>query len=97
MKRKIISSLLAIFLFFSIGAAIAMLCITDTTSELNRIIKMQDVEELRLSLLINIQTVQSDLHSLGNPSSEGVDTIIRNVSKLQTAAEGCTSCHLSPR
>jgi diguanylate cyclase (GGDEF)-like protein/PAS domain S-box-containing protein len=97
MKRKIISSLLAIFLFFSIGAAIAMLCITDTTSELNRIIKMQDVEELRLSLLINIQTVQSDLHSLGNPSSEGVDTIIRNVSKLQTAAEGCTSCHHSPR
>ncbi len=97
MKRKIITSLLAIFIFFSIGASIAVLYITDTTSELNHIIELQAVEQLRRSLVINIQTVQSNLYAVNTPYSSELDSVIENVTKLETAAKKCTSCHHSPR
>jgi len=97
MKRKIISSLLAIFIFFTIGAAIAMFYITSTTSELENIIRLQDVEQLRRSLIINVQTVQSSLYAINTPYSSELDTIISNASKLEESAQECTSCHHPPR
>jgi diguanylate cyclase (GGDEF)-like protein/PAS domain S-box-containing protein len=97
MKRKIISSLLAIFVFFSIGAAIAMLYITDTTSELNRIIELQDAEQLRRSLVINIQAVQTNLYAVNTPYSGHIDSIVKNVSAIEESANKCNSCHHPPR
>ncbi len=97
MKRKIISSLLAIFVFFIIGAAIAMLYITNTTTKLKNIIELQDVEQVRRSLVINIQTVQSNLYAINTPYSSELDSIVTNVSKLEESAKKCTSCHHSPR
>jgi diguanylate cyclase (GGDEF)-like protein/PAS domain S-box-containing protein len=96
MKRKIIYSLLAIFVFFAIGSIIAILNITNVTSELNHIIKLQQVEHLRRSLVINIQTVQSNLYAINTPYAEGLDTVVHNVSMLEESAEKCTACHHSP-
>ncbi|MBI4681566.1 MAG: EAL domain-containing protein [Nitrospirae bacterium] len=97
MKRKIISSLLAIFIFFSIGAAISVLYITNTTTKLESIIELQDVEQLRRSLVINIQTVQSNLYAVNTPYSRELDSIVDSVSRLEESANECTSCHHSPR
>lgn len=97
MKRKIISSLLAIFIFFSIGAAIAMFYITNTTTKLEHIIELQDVEQLRRSLVINIQTVQSGLYAVNTPYSFELDYMISSASKLEESASECTACHHSPR
>ncbi|MBI5664528.1 MAG: diguanylate cyclase, partial [Nitrospirae bacterium] len=97
MKRKIIASLLAIFIFFSIGAAIAMFYITNTTTKLEHIIELQDVEQLRRSLVIDIQAVQSSLYTVNTPYSSELDSIIRSVTKLEESAQECTSCHHPPR
>ena len=50
MKRKIIISLFALFLFFTTGAFIASFYIKDNNAELERIIKLHEVEQLRRTL-----------------------------------------------
>ncbi|MEW6599811.1 MAG: EAL domain-containing protein [Nitrospirota bacterium] len=88
---------MAIFIFFSIGAAIAMLYITTNTSELNRIIKLQEVEQLRRLLVINIQAVQANLYAVSSPYAEDIDAIIKNVSNLEESVKKCDACHHPPR
>ena len=58
MKRKIILSLLALFLFSATGAVTATFYIRNTTETLARLIKLHQVEDFRQDLIISIQTVQ---------------------------------------
>ena len=96
MKRKIILSLLAVFVFFSIGAGIAVLYTTHTASELNRVISRQEVEQLRRSLVINILAVQADLNAVNSPYSDDLDSIVKHVADLEESVNKCFSCHYSP-
>ncbi len=97
MKRKIVISLLIIFSLFSIGAAISILNITKIASELEYIIKLQQIEQLRRTLVINLQAVQTDLHAVNTPYSDGLDSIVTKAAMLEATAHQCTSCHHSPR
>jgi len=93
MKKKIILSLFALLLFFSVGTGLGVLYITSTTSELKRLIELYQVEELRRSLIIDIQTVQSNLHSANTPFAVDLDSIVFNVLSLEESANKCSSCH----
>lgn len=93
MRRKIIISLIGIFLFFGFGAIIAMLSITNITEELKFVIKLHQVEQLRRSLLIHLQSVQSNLYTVHTPLAQDLDLIIENVLHLENAAKVCSSCH----
>ena len=93
MKKKIILSLFALLIFFSIGAVLGVVYITDTTSELKRLIELYQVEELRRSLIINIQTVQSNLHTVNTPFARELDSIVKNVMILEDSSNKCSSCH----
>ncbi|MBI5663706.1 MAG: PAS domain S-box protein [Nitrospirae bacterium] len=93
MKKKIILSLFALLLFFSVGAVLGVVYITGTTSELKRLIELYQVEELRRSLIINIQTVQSNLLTVNTPFASDIDSIVFNVVKLEESANKCSSCH----
>jgi PAS domain S-box-containing protein len=93
MKRKVILSLSALFLFFASGALIATLYIKNTTEELTNLIKLHQVENLRRALLISIQTVQSDLYTVHTPLGQKLDSIVHNVTVLENAARKCTTCH----
>ena len=96
MKKRIAISLFAIFLFFSIGVAVAVLYISNTTSELNRIIGMHEVEQLRRSLVINLQTVQSDLYTVHTSLGQNINSIVENVTELDKSASECSMCHHTP-
>ncbi len=93
MKKKIIVSLLALFVFFTIGAAIAVLYMTDTTAKLKGIIELHEVEELRRSLIINIQTVQKNLYTANTQFAKDLDAVVSNVIELDKSADKCSSCH----
>jgi PAS domain S-box-containing protein len=95
MRRKIILSLLALFIFFATGAAVAVLYITNTSSELGHLIKLHQIENLRRNLVISVQTVQSDLYSVHTPLAHKLDSIIHNVTTLEDSAKACSSCHHS--
>lgn len=93
MKKKIILSLFALLLFFSVGTGLGVLYMTSTTAELKRLIELYQVEELRRSLIINIQTVQSNLLSVDTPFATDLDSIVLNVLSLEESANKCSSCH----
>jgi len=92
-KRKIILSLLALFVFFTSATLISTLYIENTTEELLRLIKLHQIENLRRSLVISIQTVQSDLYTVNTPLGPSLDSVVDNVSTLDEAAGKCSSCH----
>ncbi|TNF54904.1 HAMP domain-containing protein [bacterium] len=97
MRKKIIASLLAIFLFFSVGVVLSVYYITSTTEELNHIISLHQVEQLRRTLIISIQNVQTNLYAYDTPFGQDLDFIAANVEKLENISGECTSCHHSPR
>lgn len=96
MKSKIIFSLLALFLFFTGGAVLTTLYITNTTATLSRLISLHQVQLLREGLVINIETVQSDLYTVHTPLGKHLDSIVDHVERLDAAADGCSSCHHNP-
>lgn len=96
MKKKIITSLFAVFLLFTSGALIAMLYITNTTASLSRLIRLHEIDHLRQDLVINVQTVQTDLYTIHTPLAHQINSIVDNVTTLDEAAKGCGSCHHSP-
>ncbi|RJQ55909.1 MAG: EAL domain-containing protein [Nitrospiraceae bacterium] len=96
MNRKVFLSLLAILIFYTAGALVSVRYLTDTTRELNRIIKMHEVEELRKSLVINVQAVQNDLYTVNTPLTSNIDFIVDNMIKLEKSAGVCTTCHHAP-
>ena len=75
-KRKIILSLLALFVFFTSATLISTLYIENTTEELLRLVKLHQIENLRRSLVISIQTVQSDLYTLNTPLGHNLYSVV---------------------
>ncbi|NOZ67843.1 MAG: diguanylate cyclase, partial [Deferribacteres bacterium] len=96
MKRKIILLLSALFVFFTIGIVTAMLYITKSTGELKHIIKLNEIEQLRRKLIIDIQSVQTGLFTF-NMNGRNPDSIINNMTNLRNTARRCSSCHHIPR
>ena len=96
MKRKIIFSLLIVFLISALGAAFATVYIRNTTATLNRLINLHQIEDLRQHLIMSIQTVQSDLYTVHTKLGHRLDRIVENVDKLDQAAAKCSSCHHTP-
>jgi diguanylate cyclase (GGDEF)-like protein/PAS domain S-box-containing protein len=96
MKRKIVLSLLVLFLFISVGATFAIMYIKNTTTTLGKLIQLHQIEDLRQHLIISIQTVQSDLYTVHTPLGQKLDLIADNVTTLDGASQKCVGCHHSP-
>jgi len=96
MKKKIITSFLLIFSIIGLGFLIAVFYITDSTSSLSNIIKLHEVEQLRRLFLIELQRIQSDLHTIHTPYERKVDHIVSTGINLQNIAARCSSCHHPP-
>ncbi len=92
MKRKIILSLLSVFIISAVGVAFAALFVRSTTATLSHLINLHQIEDMRQQLIISIQTVQSDLNS----SHADLDRITNNVNDLGQRAKQCSTCHHAP-
>jgi two-component system sensor histidine kinase AtoS len=95
MKKKII-------VFLGIGSTLFLLAgfyiifsIQSTTSELDTLIQLHQVEILREHLLIRIKRVQSDLSLKGTRYARGIDTIVQDVTNMAAAVDICFACHHS--
>jgi diguanylate cyclase (GGDEF)-like protein/PAS domain S-box-containing protein len=95
MKRRIIFSLILVFLFSTLGGAFATLYFTNTNEKLVNLIKQHQIEDLRKLLIISIQKVQTDLYNTSSihPGKNGL--IAEDVAHLEQAAQKCTVCHHS--
>ena len=96
MKKKIIITLVGISLIFLAGGIYIITTIETSTSTLDRLIMLHQVEILREHLLLQIKQVQADLNLYDTPYARGVDTIVANVKQMDMVAATCFDCHHSP-
>jgi methyl-accepting chemotaxis protein len=97
MKKKVIIALCFIFFFFIVGSTITILSVTDTTEELNQIIKLHQVEQLRRALVISLQNVQANIYTIHTPLAQDLNLIVNNVLNLEETSNKCTTCHHPPQ
>lgn len=96
MKKKIIISFLLLFLVFVGGVIITLHVIDKTTENLTALLLLHKVEVIRQDLVINVQTVQSNLYTTGTSFGKELDIIVDNVLTLQSRAQTCMECHHEP-
>jgi two-component system sensor histidine kinase AtoS len=95
MKRKVIAFFgVSSFVFLAAGVYI-IASIEKTTTELDELIKLHQVEILREHLLIRIKKVQSDLHLRSTRYARAMDTVVTDVMNMGAAVDVCFRCHHS--
>ncbi len=96
MKKKIIAFFGLASAVFLVGGIYIITSIERTTSELDTLIKLHQVEILREHLLIRIKRVQSDLNLRSTRYARGIDTIVTDVTNMGAAVNVCFKCHHAP-
>ncbi|MCX7794551.1 MAG: ATP-binding protein [Thermodesulfovibrionales bacterium] len=95
MKRRLFISLGLLFILFSTGVGITVYYIYKTTTDLETVISLHRVEIIRQNLVINTQTVQTHLYTIGTAFGSELDVIVEHVSDLDRSVQSCKSCHHS--
>ncbi len=95
MKKRLILSLSLLFLLFSLGAILSILYSYKITRDLKTVINLHRVEIIRQNLVINLQTVQSNLYTTGTVFGKELDVIVENVAALDSSIRSCSGCHHS--
>ncbi len=93
MKKKILISFVLLFLLFLGGVVTTLHIINKTTANLTALLLLHKVEVIRQDLVINVQTVQSNLYTTGTSFGKELDIIVDNVLRLRDRAQTCTDCH----
>ncbi len=96
MRRKIVISVLALFILSSLGAAAASWYVSVATNQLQNLVNLHEIEGLRQNLVISLQEVQVDVHTTHTSMARNLDGIIASVRKLDQAAAECSNCHHRP-
>ena len=95
MKRRIIIGLTIFSLIFFLGGIYIVITIEQTTSTLDNLIKLHQVELLREQLLIDVKRVQTDLAFKHTQYARELDTVVSNVIQMGKEANKCLGCHHS--
>jgi two-component system sensor histidine kinase AtoS len=95
MIKKIIIGLCFITLIFAVGSIYIIGTIERTTSVLNKLITLHQVEILREHLLIEIKKVQRDLGLKDTRHAKGFYTIVKDVQNMSNGVKICFECHHS--
>ena len=95
MKKKIIIGLILFSLVFVLGGTFIITGIEKATRKIDDLIMLHQVEILREHLLIQVKSVQTDLHLKNTRHSAGIDRVINDVRNMEITANSCFECHHS--
>lgn len=100
MKRRIFIGLGLLLVIFLAGSTIAVFFITRTTTRMERLILLHQVEIQRENLIIHLQQVQAGIYPRGGGGRERrsgeMDLLIAHVQEMDKAMNGCLGCHHAP-
>lgn len=96
MKKRLISSLFLLFLFFALGAAVATYYIENVSADFSRLLGLHQIEDLRQELVISVQMLQSDLYRTRTPVGSRLDKIKDEFRSVEQSVRQCGSCHHAP-
>jgi len=95
MKRRIVIGLAIFSAIFLLGGIYIILTIEKTTSTLDNLIRLHQVEITRGQLLIDAKRVQSDLAFQHTHYARELDTVVANVIRMKKESSNCLQCHHS--
>lgn len=95
MKKKVIVFFGISSLIFLVAGVYIIASIEKTTTELDTLIKLHQIEILREHLLIRIKKVQSDLYLRSTRYARAIDTVVSDVMNMGAAVNVCFRCHHS--
>ena len=95
MKKKILITLSIYSIVFILGGIYIISTIASSTTKLQDLISLYQIETQRKQLLIRIKNVQADLHLKRTPYSKSVSTFISNVNSMEDMTNSCFECHHS--
>jgi two-component system sensor histidine kinase AtoS len=93
MKKKILIIISIFSLLAVAGGAGLIYSIGHSSSNLQELIMLHQVEIQREHLLLNIHQVQEDLYSQTTTHPESIDAIKNHASRMEAAIKGCFACH----
>ncbi len=93
MKTKIIVGLTIYAILFLGGGLYVLHLIGSTTSRLDNLIMLHQVEILREHYLIQIRRVQTDLALRGTRFARDTDTVVSHVQSMGHVMRTCSDCH----
>ncbi|GAB4388371.1 MAG: hypothetical protein Kow0025_07230 [Thermodesulfovibrionales bacterium] len=93
MKKKIVIGLSVFALIFMLGGVYIVMTIEKSTTTLDNLIMLHQVEILREHLLIQIKSVQSDLHLKNTRYARDVNTIVNHAQNMSGIVDTCFGCH----
>ncbi len=93
MKKKIVIGLSAFSLIFILSGIYAIVNIETTTSKLDNLIRLHQIEMVREHLLIEIKRSQSDLYLKDTKFARSIDTIVTHIRDMDKAISNCFTCH----
>jgi len=97
MKTKIIAGLAIYAVIFFGGGLYVLHLIGSTTSRLDNLIMLHQVEILREHYLIQIRRVQTDLAVRDTRFQRGFDAMVSHVLAMERFIETCFDCHHTPQ
>ena len=95
MKKRIIMGLTIFSLIFFLGGIYIILTIEKTTSTLDNLIRLHQIEIIRGQLLVDVKQVQSDLAFKNTYYARELDTVVSNVIHMKKESGNCLKCHHS--
>ncbi len=96
MKKKILI-IVGIFSLFAVaGGAGLIYSIGHSSSNLQELIMLHQVELQREHLLLNIHQVQEDLYSQTTTHPESADSMKNHADTMETSIKACFGCHHTP-
>lgn len=95
MKRQIVLAFSLVFLVFGLGSAVIVYNLLRSTSSLQDLIKLHEIEDIRQNLNLRVQKVQAFVHLSALDFSYNLDEIITNIDGIDKAVHGCYNCHHS--
>ena len=93
MKKRIIIGLSIFAVIFFLGGLYIAFTITQSTTMLDRLIMLHQVEILREHLLLEIKKVQADLNLKNTRYARSVDTVVKDVRNMERVSQVCFTCH----
>jgi signal transduction histidine kinase len=93
MKKKIVIGLSVFSLIFILSGVYAIVNIEMTTSKLDNLIRLHQIEILREHLLIEIKRSQTDLYLKDTKYAQSIDTIVSHIHDMDNVIANCFTCH----
>jgi signal transduction histidine kinase/ActR/RegA family two-component response regulator/HAMP domain-containing protein len=96
MKKPIIIAFALIFSLFGLGAGVTVYHLLKTTSNLQHLISLHEIEDIRQELSFSLQKIQNYTFSSPDFFARNLDEIIENASIVDNSVGMCHECHHDP-